>query len=397
MELTLGDVLRRCGEGYRHRHRLPGHHVAVMRAIERCRTPALGGHVEHCRTCGYEGFAYNSCRNRHCPTCQGFARETWLADRLADLLPVPYFHVVFTLPHELNPLALHNRRRLLGLLFTTASASLLELAHNRLGGRLGAVQVLHTWDQTLGLHLHLHCVIPAGVLHDHPEASRFRPLKPSFLLPVKALAMLFRGKLLDALVHAHAAGRLRLPPGTPEQDADVAFRTVISTLYRKPWVVYAKKPFAGPEMVFRYLARYTHRVAISNRRLLALDHEQVTFSYRDRRQGNQTKQLTLHPDELIRRFLLHVLPPRFVRIRHVGFLANRAKALALARCRASLRCAPRTPAPSLSTIDRITQLIGRDPTRCPHCGALLLRTPLPALRAPPTPMSTPHDGVPHAL
>lgn len=396
MGLTLGEVLRRGAAGYAQRYRLSTDQAGVLHAIERCRTPALGGHVAHCRTCGYEGFAYNSCRNRHCPTCQGLAREAWLAGRLADLLPVPYFHTVFTLPHGLNPLILHNRRRLLGLLFAAASASLLELAHSRLGGRLGAIQVLHTWDQTLGLHVHLHCVIPAGVLHNHPEGPRFRPLKRSFLLPVKALGRLFRGKFLAALTHAHTTGRLRLPTPQPGQEAVTAFHDLISALYRTPWVVYTKKPFAGPEAVFRYVARYTHRVAIANRRLLALDDQQITFSYRDRRHGNQEKRLTLQADELIRRFLLHVLPPRFVRIRHVGFLANRAKASALARCRASLRCPPPTPAPPLTTADRLARLLGRDPTRCPHCGALLLRTSIPPLRAPPITAPPPLHGVPHA-
>jgi hypothetical protein len=329
-----------------------------MAAIEACRTAQMGGHREYCETCDFERFAYNSCRNRHCPKCQSFAKEEWLEQRRAELLPVPYFHLVFTLPHQLNGLVLANRRPLLNLLFHAAAQTLLQFGRTRFGGQVGFTMILHTWDQTLRPHFHLHCLIAAGALA--PDHSRWIAGPPTFLFAVRALSKVFRGKFLDGL--RTFLQRERLP--SDPQDLD----RMHGQLRRKPWVVYAKKPFAGPEQVLDYLGRYTHRVAISNDRILHLSGGMVTLAYRDRAQGDVRRTMILPAEEFIRRFLLHVLPAGFMRIRHFGFLANRSKASALARCRKLLNAQPPPTSEPGSAAQRLLLLTGMDLSRCPRCG-----------------------------
>jgi hypothetical protein len=363
--VELADILRAHGQA----HRWPLAQARVMAALEACRTDRLGGHREHCDACDFQRFAYNSCRNRHCPKCQGLAKAQWLEDRRAELLPVPYFHVVFTLPHELNRLVLTNKRPMLNLLFGAAAATLKRFGENRFGGKVGFTMILHTWDQTLGPHFHLHVVIAAGALAD--DHRRWMPGQRKFLFPVHALSKVFRGKFLDGLRQLTQRGRLGCGPDE--------LGPLLSSLRRKPWVVYAKRPFAGPEPVLDYLGRYTHRVAISNDRILGLRDGMVTFAYRDRAQGDVPRTMTLRADEFIRRFLLHVLPRGFMRIRHFGFLANRGKAKALARCRQLLQFEPPPPSEPRTTAEWVRHLTGTDLTRCPRCGhGPLIRTELTA-------------------
>jgi hypothetical protein len=322
-----------------------------------------------------------TCRNRHCPKCQSLAKARWLDDRQAELLPVGYFHLVFTLPHELNPLALANKKVVCDLLSQAVSQTLLEFGRTHLGGQLGFLAVLHTWDQTLRDHFHLHCLVPAGALSF--DQSRWIPARDNFLFPVKALSQVFRGQFLDLLQQAWAQGRLsglRASLADPE-----ALAQYLRPLRHKPWVVYAKKPFASPEKVLDYLGRYTHRVALSNHRILSVTEGRVTFAYRDRQDSDQLKSMTLEAEEFIRRFLLHVLPRGFMRIRHFGFLANRAKKQTLSRCRQLLGLpldGPQTP--PKSTPQLLFELTGIDLSRCPSCqrGNLVVieQWPGPSLR-----------------
>ena len=355
----VADVFRLHGEAYRHAHRLPSAHLKVMRAIQACRTPALGGHVETCDACGFTRNAYNSCRNRHCPKCQALAKAQWLAARQAELLPVTYFHTVFTLPHELNALTLFNKKPVFDILFRSVSETLLAFAENKMGGKLGFTAILHTWDQKLNTHIHLHCAIPAGALSF--DGQSWIPSHPAFLFPVKALASLFRGKFLAHLKATHAKGKIAAPP-------TVAFQRLIDSLYTKDWVVYSKPAFAGPKVVLDYFGRYTHRIAIANHRILDVAGGQVTFTCRDRRDDNRKKVMTLAADEFIRRFLLHTVPNSFHRIRHFGFLASRAKTKDLTRCRTLLNApAPPTVEPPKTTRDLFLELTGVDLSACPRC------------------------------
>lgn len=362
----VADILHLHGQAYRDAHSLPASHLAIMRAIERCRTAALGGHLEECGHCGFQRPAYNSCRNRHCPKCQALTKARWLEARRSELLPVAYFHVVFTLPHELNGLILINKRLLLNALFRAVAHTLQAFGRNNLGGKLGFTAVLHTWDQSLGAHFHLHCLVPAGVLAN--DNSRFVHAPDRFLFPVKALAKVFRGKFLDLVNGAFHAGKLDFCGQSAYLRAPDSFSSLLQQLRAKDWVVYAKAPFAGPEQVLGYLGRYTHRVAISNNRILDVGDDSVTFAYRDRRDGNKRKVMTLSAGEFIRRFLLHCLPASFVRIRHFGFLANRAKGNDLPMCRRLLGAPPRSSEPPKRT-DRelLRELTGRDPALCPNC------------------------------
>ena len=329
-----------------------------MRAIEICRTAELGGHVDQCDCCGFERPAYNSCRNRHCPKCQSLAKARWLEKQTAELLPVGYFHLVFTLPHELNYLILTHKRILLRFLFKAVSETLVEFGRRRLSGTLGIIAFLHTWDQTLQDHFHLHCLLPAGALSfDH---SRWIGVRPNFLFPVKALSRVFRGKFLSLLQKAADQGKIQ------------EVKDAINASRQKNWVVYAKKPFGSPETVLDYLGRYTHRVALSNDRILAVHNGQVNFSYRDRKDNNQLKSKTLDAQEFIRRFLLHVLPEGFMRVRHFGFLANRSKKQMLPQCRKLLGLDPTLPEmPKKSAQDLLQELPA---SICPAV--------LPAKRAP---------------
>jgi hypothetical protein len=326
--LEVADLIRTAGTAFleRNRHWLSWKHIKVLLAIARCRTAALGGHLDECTRCGHRAISYNSCRNRHCPKCQTAARERWIAARQRELLPTRYVHVVFTLPHQLAPLVLQNKKIIYDLLFRASAETLLEVARDprHLGAEIGFFSVLHTWSQKLGLHPHVHCVIPAGGLsldHTHWIKSRDR-----FFLPIHVLRRVFRGKFVAGLKQAFRDGHLHFSGNLTLLAHPKIFAAWLRPLFRKDWVVYSKPPFGGPEYVLQYLGRYTHRVAISNHRLVSFAEGQVTFRWRDSAHHNEQKLLILSLDEFLRRFLLHVLPKGFVRIRNFGFLANRRRA-----------------------------------------------------------------------
>jgi hypothetical protein len=378
----IADIFRLYGEAYRRHHTVTPMQQHVMHDIETCRTAQLGGHAEHCPSCGFERYAYNSCRNRHCPKCQTFAKVQWVEDRKAELLPVPYFHLVFTLPHPLNPLILTHKRPLLTLLFNAASQTLVQFGQRNLGGQIGCTMVLHTWDQTLGAHFHVHCLMAAGALAAH--GVRWIQADPRFLFPVRALSTVFRGKFCEALIRLWTTDALPSPEAPTSGDRPADFAPLHAQLYAQEWVVYAKAPFAGPAHVLDYVGRYTHRVAIANHRILDIRDGRVRFAYRNRREGNRAQAMTLDADAFIRRFLLHVLPRGFMRLRHYGFLANRHKARMLGRCRELLgQPAPPSPRHPPSVVQWMQEVTGIDLTQCPHCGAKpLIRLPLPRLVRP---------------
>ena len=342
--LEVADIFRAAGPAYRTAQagHLSLHQRKVMSAIEHCRTAALGGHVEACTDCGHWRIAYNSCRNRHCPKCQGAAARTWLAEREADLLPVGYFHVVFTLPAVIGDIAFHNKALVYDLLFRAAAETMMTIAADpkHLGARIGITAVLHTWGSTLTHHPHVHMIVSGGgIAHD---GSRWISSRPAFLLPVRVLGKLFRRLFLTRLIALHDAGRLAFFGSMAELAEKRAFLRHLSPVRKKRWVVYAKAPFAGPEAVLAYLSRYTHRVAISNSRLIGFDEAKVTFRYKDYRRNGADRQqvMTLATGEFIRRFLLHVLPHGFHRIRHYGLLASSARKTNLIRARKLLGVAP---------------------------------------------------------
>ena len=337
--LEVADIVRTYGTAFvkQHRRWLTALHLKVLHAIVACRTAALGGHIEQCDTCGQRAISYNSCLNRHCPKCQGAARQAWLAKRSAELLPVPYYHVVFTLPHLLAPLALQNKALVYGLLFRAAAETLLQIAADpeHLGAKIGFLAVLHTWGQTLEHHPHLHCVVPGGGLS--PDQRHWIPCGHKVFLPVKVLSVVFRGKFLDALERAFKKHKLTLAGQLTPLQSPAEFAALLCAAAHRKWVVYAKRPFAGPAQVLTYLSRYTHRIAIANSRLVAMADGRVTFRWRDYAHGHQTRTMTLEADEFLRRFLLHVLPASFVRIRYFGLLANRQRAQLLNLCRSHLQ------------------------------------------------------------
>ena len=383
--LEVADVFRRHGAAFRHSH---GAHLGrverrVMSAVEQCRTAALGGHVEQCGDCGLVRHAYNSCRNRHCPKCQGLARAAWLEARQAELLPVPYYHVVFTLPPPAAEIAFQNKRVVYAILFRAAADALREIAADprHLGAEIGAVAVLHTWGQTLQHHPHLHCIVPGGGLSS--DQTRWVSCRPGFFLPVRVLSRRFRTLFLARLQVAFAAGDLRFSGALTALVAPAAFAERVTALGGVEWVVYAKRPFAGPDQVLAYLGRYTHRVAIANSRLTGLDDGRVSFTWKDYRQEGKNKVMTLAADEFMRRFLLHAVPDGFHRIRHVGFLANGHRAAKLALCRALL-AAPKPEPPSPETYrERRRRLTGHDLDVCPECGGPMLERGVLPLRPPP--------------
>jgi Putative transposase/Transposase zinc-binding domain len=351
--LEVADIIRTSGSSFWERQgsHLAWQHRKVMDAILRCRTAALGGHRDQCLRCGHQAISYNSCRNRHCPKCQGNARSKWLAARSAELLPVPYFHVVFTLPHELSALVLQNKRLLYDLLFRTSAATLIEVARNpkHLGADIGLLSVLHTWGQNLHHHPHVHCVVPAGGLA--VDGSGWLSASPRFFLPVRVLSRVFRGKFTAGLKQLLLQHKLQFHGSLQELEKPESFRSFLRGLFAKEWVVYAKPPFGGAEHVLNYLARYTHRVAISNHRLVAFKEDRVSFRWKDYASGGKQKVMTLSADEFLRRFLIHVLPRGLVRIRHFGLFANRRRAASLLRCRALLgtMASSQQPAPSSHT------------------------------------------------
>jgi hypothetical protein len=361
--VELADIFRDYGESYRRTHPLPVSHLKVMQAVERCRTKALGGHLQQCDACGYERPVYNSCRNRHCPKCQSLAKVKWVDKQKSELLPTGYFHLVFTLPHQLNPLILVNKKLLINILFQSVWQTLAQFARSRLGASLGITAVLHTWDQTLLDHFHLHCLVPAGALSF--DRTRWVAACQNFLFPVKALSRVFRAKFLDS-VKKNQSKLLFVGRIAPLADAE-SFGALLDGLRKKPWVVYAKKPFSSPAHVLDYLGRYTHRVALSNDRICSLQNGKVSFTYRDRTNQNRRKLMTLGAEEFIRRFLLHVIPKGFMRVRHYGFLANHRKDC-LSKCRQLMGLSPASPPPhQRSTDELMLSLTGIDIHRCPRC------------------------------
>ncbi|MGC2616576.1 MAG: IS91 family transposase [Terracidiphilus sp.] len=361
--LEVADIIRAVGNRFweKHKSHLAWAHRKVLDAIVRCRTAALGGHRDKCIRCGHVTASYNSCRNRHCPKCQGNARAKWLAARAAELLPVPYFHIVFTLPHELSGLVLQNKRLLYDLLFRTSAASLLELASDpkHLGADIGFLGVLHTWGQNLQVHPHVHYIVPAGGLAT--DGSRWIRSSPRFFLPVQALSQVFCGKFCEELQELYKQDRLQFHNSLQHLGSPGAFNYFLWQLGQKDWVIYAKAPFGGSEHVLNYLARYTHRVAISNHRLVAFENDRVSFRWRDYAHGGKQKVMTLTADQFLRRFLLHMLPKGLVRIRHFGLFANRRRETALARCRELL---------SATTIREQSETTNLP--RCPACSATTL-------------------------
>jgi hypothetical protein len=382
--LELADIVRAHAADYRRTHRLARAQHRALDAIARCRTAVLGGHRAVCTTCGAERITYNSCGNRHCPKCQRVGTERWLTARRREVLPIPYFHVVFTLPHALNPLAQSHPRLIYRLLFQSAASTLLRFGRDprHLGGDVGVTAVLHTWGQTLSQHVHVHCVVTGGALA--ADGTRWLPARPGFLFPVRALAKVFRGRYLAGLQHAFQRGEVHLAGGLAALAEPAAFAAWLTELRRSAWVVYCKPPFAGPDHVLAYLGRYTHRVAISNDRLVAVADGRVRFRWRDYADGDRVKLMELEVDEFLRRFLLHIVPDGFVRIRHFGLLANRRRRAALAQCRALFAQPPPATAPPESVRDLMLRVTGLDIARCPVCQEGLLRlvavlapTPLP--------------------
>jgi ribosome modulation factor len=340
-------------------------HLRVLFAIEHCRTAVLGGHLDRCLQCGYEATSFNSCRSRHCPKCQTNARDKWLAGRNRELLPVQYVHVVFTIPHELSWLALHNKKVIYDLLFRASSATLLEIAADprHLGAEIGFLSVLHTWGQNLQHHPHIHCVIPSGGLSfDH---QRWVHPRYPFFLPVKVLSRVFRGKFIAGLKSALQQRKLLFPGSVKRLAEKKAFYAFLRPLFRQDWVIYTKKPFGGPEHVLHYLARYTHRVAISNHRIVNFGDGKVTFRWKDYAHKNKKRLMTLTAEEFLRRFMLHALPRGFVRIRFCGFLANRCRRDLLPLCRKVLNACPLAPSPTPTASE------SKCGWRCPLCGGAM--------------------------
>jgi hypothetical protein len=368
--LELADILRAQGNRYLERYHssISYQQLKAYRAVLACRTASLGGHLDVCSACGFEnGISFNSCRNRHCPKCQARARERWIENRQQELLPTGYFHAVFTVPHELNVFALTSPRVFYDLLFASASETLIEVARNpeRLGADIGVLAILHTWGQNLLLHPHIHCVIPAGGLS--ADRAQWVRTQQRFLLPIRILRKVFRGKFLDGLRRLHRSGQLRCQGLAAEFEDRKQFSRLVGPLYRKDWVVYTKKAMGGPEQVLRYLGRYTHRIAISNHRLIAFDGEHVTFRWKDYAHGGKQRIMTLESREFLRRFFLHVLPKGFVRIRHFGLLANRFRNrnLALARQLLATSRPQKIDSPTIDLQPKSTLWL------CPRCGGTM--------------------------
>ena len=365
----VADIFRQQGTAYRSCHRLPRNHLRVMRAIELCRTSVLGGHKDKCDNCGHLEISYNSCRNRHCPKCQTLTKEKWIEARSEDLLPIEYFHVVFTIPSELNPLVSMNRKVMYDLLFRSVSETIIELANDpkHLGAKIGVISILHTWGQNLMDHPHIHCIVTGGGLSS--DGSRWVSCRKGFFLPVRVLSALFRGKFLDHLKHCFKKGDLAFPDSIRHLNEPETFESFRTHFYHKKWVVYCKPPFGGPKGVLQYLGRYTHRIAISNNRILANRDGKVSFLWRDYADDNHQKTMTLQTDEFIRRFLLHVLPDRFVRIRHFGLLANRNRQDNIALCHTMMGGVKKATKEKRRETwqEQLLRITGIDVTVCPFC------------------------------
>ncbi len=365
----VADIFRVYGNDYLKNHSLPYAHKKVMRHITVCRTAELGGHIEQCDSCGFQRNAYNSCRDRHCPKCQCLVKEKWLNDRKAELLPCGYFHLVFTLPHELNAIILCNKTVTLAILFAAVSGTLQAFARDpqwRLEGQLGFIAVLHTWSQTLMDHFHLHCLVPGGALSF--DNTRWVPARESYLFRVESLAKELRKRYLQKLEEAFVDEKLIFPGNTPIYGCRRKFKKMIQSLFQITWIVYAKRPFAGPEQVLEYLGRYTHRVAISNNRIVSITNDKVTFTYKDRKNNDEVKTMVLDANEFIRRFLLHVLPNGFMKIRYFGFLANTNKKKCVPLLRKLIDPSAQLPDKISETVqEMMLRLTGEDITCCPQC------------------------------
>jgi hypothetical protein len=385
-KLEVADVFRRYGEAYRQQHgaSMSATQWRVMSAIEVCRTAALGGHLERCDQCGYERNAFNSCRDRHCPKCQCLARAQWIEQRQSELLDVPYFHVVFTVPEEIAAVAYQNKEVIYEILFRATAETLKKIAADpkHLGAEIGFFAVLHSWGSNLQFHPHLHCVVPGGGLS--ADGQQWISCRPDFFLPVRVLSRLFRRLFLEALQHVFDSGKLAFFNAQEPLRDRRAFIQFVDRMQDVEWVVYAKRPFAGPQQVLDYVGRYTHRVAISNNRLLDIENGQVCFEWKDYRAGGQVKTMTLSADEFIRRFLLHVLPDGFQRIRYYGFLGNRYRKQKLEQCRRLLGMPDRadpTDTAAKDYRDRYEELTGISLHQCPQCkpGRMVMVEILPRL------------------
>jgi predicted Zn-ribbon and HTH transcriptional regulator len=368
-QVELADIFRLYADDYRRSHAVSYQQLKVMHHIQICRTAVLGGHVEQCDRCAFEQIAYNSCRDRHCPKCQTLTKEQWLNDRKAELLPCGYFHLVFTLPHVLNPIILSNKTATLNILFAAVNQTLQAFAKDpqwRLEGRLGFICVLHTWSQTLIDHFHLHCLIPAGALSFTKD--RWIPAKDSFLFKITSVALEFRKRYLKLLLNAYLKDMLIFTQKTAALNSRQAFQQLINSVSKTRWIAYAKRPFAGPQQVLEYLGRYTHRVAISNNRIISIDNRRVTFTYRDRQNDNQIKEITLDADKFIGRFLLHVLPKGFFKIRYFGFLAHTNKKKQIPLIRKLIDPDATLPEKINESIsEMMLRLTGIDISCCPKC------------------------------
>ena len=367
----IADIFRLYGDTYRENHKISPAQHSIMHLIEICRTSALGGHIEKCDQCGFERNAYNSCRNRHCPKCQTMVKEQWLDDRKAELLPTHYFHNVFTLPHEFNPIVLCNKRKMLGLLFKSVNETLQAFARDpqwRLEGKPGFIAVLHTWNQLLLDHFHLHCIIPGGVLTT--DESRWQPAREKFLFRAKSLAKEFKKRYIRHFQQAYEKNDLQFPGKTAEIGTSEGIKKLVAKVEKKEWIVYSKRPFGGPEQILEYLGRYTHRIAISNNRIQSIDNGKITFTYRDRADNDTVKEKILESDEFIRRFLLHTLPKGWMKIRYYGFMApcNKKRLLPLIRKLIDSKAEPLEKT-SETIQKKMLRLTGTDIALCPCCKA----------------------------
>jgi hypothetical protein len=368
-QVELADIFHLYADDYRRSYTVSYQQLKAMRHIQICRTAVLGGHVEQCDQCAFEQIAYNSCRDRHCPKCQTLTKEQWLNDRKAELLGCGYFHLVFTLPHNLNPIILSNKRTTVNILFAAVNQTLQAFAKDpqwRLEGRLGFISVLHTWSQTLIDHFHIHCLIPAGALSFTKD--RWIPARDNFLFKISSLASAFRNRYLKLLLNAYLKDELIFTQKTAALKSRQAFQQLINSLSKTRWIAYAKRPFAGPQQVLEYLGRYTHRVAISNHRIISIDNGRVTFTYRDRQQNNEIKKITLDANEFIRRFLLHVLPKGLMKIRYFGFLSHTNKKEQIPLIRKLIDPDATSPEKINESVDEMMlRLTGIDITCCPQC------------------------------
>lgn len=379
--VEIQDIFNKYGGEYKKVHNLPLRVLKTIRAIERCRTSEMGGHVDECDACGHKRISYDSCRDRHCPKCQTLAKEKWVEARKKDLLPIGYFHVVFTIPQELNYITLTNQKEMYSILFKAASETLLELGKDKkyLGAEIGIVSILHTWGQNLVNHPHLHCVVPSGGLNF--EGTRWINSKKKFFIPVKVLSRKFRGKFLYYLKEHYYSNSLKYTSGIDELKEKHLFQAFVNRLYEKEWVVYCKAPFKNAENVLEYLARYTHRVAISNNRILSIENGYVSFKWRDYRDKNKEKVMKLTAEEFIRRFIMHILPTRFVKIRHYGILSNRNKSTKLRKCKrltGAKQNRIEDVEKKLTTAELLFKVTGKDISVCPCCkkGKMILRQTL---------------------